>query len=266
MIDQNASDTEQAQCCTYEQPLCERMRLFMRLESMFTQMRDFHSGNEYYAIQLFLDALFDVLDFFHRYEIRSEILNELQRLQTAIMRDKVQACAATMSQSEMKHRIECALHTIYELNLNKISKLRENELLNSLRQRNFNKTGSCLFEVPAYQFSLIKNSGRSNPFLIHCHSLFTTITEAIALVLKIIRASVSETREYSEDGMFLRTLDRNSRNQMLRVHLPTESNVFPRISGNYHRLAIRFMEQDDPQLRSIQTKKSVTFSLQICAL
>lgn len=266
MIDQSASDTEQAYYCTYEQPLSERMRLFMRLESMFAQMHDFHSGNEYYAIQLFLDALFDVLDFFHRYEIRSEILNELQRLQTAIMRDKIQASTAMMSTSTMKEAINRALHAVYEVNLNQISKLRENELLNSLCQRNFNKSGSCLFEVPAYQFSLIKNNGGSSPFLIHCHSLFTTIAEAIALTLKIIRTSVPETREYSEDGMFLRTLDRNSRNQMLRVHLTHDNNVFPRISGNSHRLAIRFMEQDDPQLRSTQTQKPVTFSLQICAL
>lgn len=266
MSSQTASHAEKAPYCTYEQPLCERMRLFMRLESMFAQMRDFHIGDEYYAIQLFLDALFDVLDFLHRYEIRSEILNELQRLQTAIMRDQLQASIVAMTQSEMEEAIDLSLHAIYEINLNKISNLRENELFNSLRQRNFNKSGNCLFEVPAYQFWLMKNGGRSNPFLSHCHSLFSTIAETIALVLKIIRASVPSTREYSEDGMFLRTLDRNRRNRMLRVHLTPQDNVFPRISGNNHRLAIRFMEQDDPQLRSIQTREPVAFSLQICAL
>jgi len=74
------SPETQCQLSTYEQPLNERIRLFMRLESMFFQMKNFHRADEYYSIQLFLDALFDVLDFLHRYEIRSEIIKELQGL------------------------------------------------------------------------------------------------------------------------------------------------------------------------------------------
>ncbi len=266
MIDPLTYPSQQAPYCTYEQPLCERMRLFMRLESMFAQMRDFHLADEYYTIKLFLDALFDVLDFLHRYEIRAEILNELQRLQSAITRDRLHTEMIAMTQPKLEEAIHLSLQTIYDVNLNLISNLRENELFNSLRQRNFNQSGNCLFEVPAYQFWLAKNGGESNPFLIHCHRLFASISEAIALVLRIIRASAVPTREYSDDGMFLRTLNRDRRNQMLRVHLTAEDKVFPRISGNNHRLAIRFMEQENPQMRSTQTEKPLAFSLQICSL
>ena len=81
------SPETQCQLSTYEQPLNERIRLFMRLESMFFQMKNFHRADEYYSIQLFLDALFDVLDFLHRYEIRSEIIKELQGYKTGIDRE-----------------------------------------------------------------------------------------------------------------------------------------------------------------------------------
>lgn len=255
-----------ARHCIYEQPLCERMRLFMRLESMFQQMRLFHTADEYYSIQLFLDALFDVLDFLHRYEIRSEILKELHRLQTAILRDTLQPTGAFASHAEMETAVDAALREIHDINLNPISMLRENELFNSLRQRNFNQSGSCLFEVPAYQFWLAQNTDRTNPFLVHCYSLFTPIANAISLILKMVRQSTDIIEVHTEDGMLLKTLDKDKRNQILRVHMTPEHKVFPRISGDNHRFAIRFMEQADPQTRSAQTNEPVYFSLQICSL
>lgn len=264
---QTFNDTHQEfKACIYEQPLCERMRLFMRLESMFKQMHLFHKADEYYSIQLFLDALFDVLDFLHRYEIRSEILKELQRLQTAIIRDTLQPGHGFSSQTAMENAIDHSLQAIHDIDLNPISLLRENELFNSLRQRNFNQSGNCLFEVPAYQYWLAKNGGDANPFLVHCYSLFTPIAEAIKLVLGMVRASAEISQEHTNDGMFIKTLDKDKRNQLLRVHLTTEHNVFPRISGDNHRFAIRFMEQDNPQMRSSQTTRPVHFALQICEL
>ncbi|SUO95110.1 cell division protein ZapD [Suttonella ornithocola] len=252
--------------CVYEQPLSERMRLFMRLESIFLQMHLFHKADEYYSIQLFLDALFDVLDFLHRYEIRSEILKELHRLKTAIARDNIQCLEHFKSHTEMEDAIDHALNAIHDIDLNPISMLRENELFNSLRQRNFNQSGNCLFEVPAYQFWLAKNIHNTNPFLIHCYNLFIPISDAISLVLGMVRACAECTEESTHDGMFLKTLDKDKRNQILRIHLDPQHNVFPRISGDNHRFAIRFMEQDNPQMRSVQTNRPVHFALQVCAL
>lgn len=249
----------------YEQPLSERMRLFMRLESMFMQMRLFHEADEYYSIQLFLDALFDVLDFLHRYEIRAEILKELQRLETVIDRDQLPLENCSFSLEEIMTDIQITLNEIHALNLNPISALRENELFNSLRQRNFNQSGNCLFEVPAYQFWLAKNSKQSNPFLDHCYTLFTPIADAITRILRLVRSSATITQEHTDDGMFIKTLDNALRHQLLRIHLGPDHSVFPRISGDNHRFAIRFMEQANPQMRSTQTQQPVDFSLQICA-
>lgn len=258
----NHRQTTEAGLYIYEQPLSERMRLFMRLESMFEQMRLFHKADEYYSIQLFLDALFDVLDFLHRYEIRAEILKELQRLKSLLERD----VEHILMHSTHGCDIDCTLKEIHDMNFNPISALRENELFNSLRQRNFNQSGNCLFEVPAYQFWLGQNHERENPFLLYCHSLFSPIAKAISLILTLVRSGATITQESTDEGMFLKTLDKDKRNQMLRVHLSPEAKVFPRISGDNHRFAIRFMEQPNPQLRSAQTERPIAFGLQVCVL
>ena len=151
------SPQTQCQLSTYEQPLNERIRLFMRLESMFFQMKNFHQADEYYSIQLFLDALFDVLDFLHRYEIRSEIIKELQGYNTGIDREHFALGWTLEDRVATLEHIDMSLQEAYALNFNPISALRENELFTSLRQRNFNQSGNCLFEVPAYQYWLLQN-------------------------------------------------------------------------------------------------------------
>lgn len=261
MMHNTAFQGESSSLHIYEQPLAERMRLFMRLESMFEQLHLFHQANEYYSIRLFLDALFDILDFLHRYEIRAEVFKELQRISLALEREYLGA-----DKTFLEEKVSAALAKIHQLDFNPINRLRENELLNSLRQRNVNKSGNCLFEVPAYQFWLANNIGHENEFLNYCYQLFIPLSEAIAVSLSIIRSSATLTEEYTDNGIFLKTLDKDRKNQILRIHLPTSHCVFPRISGDNHRFAIRFMEQNNPQTRSVQTKEPVVFSLQICAM
>ena len=250
----------------YEQPLNERMRLFMRLEAMFTQMKNFHRADEYYSIQLFLGALFDVLDFLHRYEIRSEIIKELQRYRTAIERGTLPLEAQQESADTLMVRIDECLHEAHALNFNIISTLRENELLNTLRQRNVNQSGSCLFEVPAYQYWLIRQSNRENPFLVQCYEMFHPIIRAIVLILRMVRDSAQTETVCADNGMFLRSLNSQMRNQMIRVHMSAQDTVFPRVSGDKHRFAVRFMHQDSVENRAEQSKMSLCFGVQICAL
>lgn len=250
----------------YEQPLSEQIRLFMRLESMFAQMNMHYNAQKYYALQLFLDALFDVLDFLHRYEIRSEILKELQRFKTLLQRNTDNISAMFSNVAALVEELEVSLEAMHTLNFNPIGSLRENELLNSLRQRNFNQTGNCLFEVPAYQFWLHKNTLEKDGFLDDCYQLFVPISESISLILNMLRESATLTNEFTNDGLFLKTLQHEKRNQMIRIHLKEKDTVFPRVSGDNHRFSIRFMEQNDPRIRSQQTTQAVNFKLQICAL
>ena len=250
----------------YEQPLNERMRLFMRLETMFTQMKNFHHADEYYSIQLFLDALFDVLDFLHRYEIRSEIIKELQRYRSAIERGNLAFAQHTESSVGLLAQIDDSLSEAHAINFNIISSLRENELFNCMRQRNFNQSGNCLFEVPAYQFWLIHQGNKENPFLIRCYEMFQPIIRAIILILRLVRESDEISVVKAEKGMFLRALNSQMRNQMIRIHMTATDTVFPRVSGDKHRFAVRFHHQNGPECRAEQSRDDICFGVQICAL
>ncbi|MDO4435162.1 MAG: cell division protein ZapD [Cardiobacteriaceae bacterium] len=253
-------------CFIYEHPLNERIRLLMRLESLFLQMKQFHQNYDYYGVQWFFDALFDVLDFLHRYEIRSELIKELQSYKTAIERQSfMMHHDEEMLQSAMM-RIDESIRQIYGLNLNTLVNFRENELLNSLRQRNFNQSGNCLFEVPAFQYWLNQTQGKQSAFLVDCYQYFQPIMECVLLILQLVREEATCEAVESEEGMLLRNLDTKKRNQMIRIHLPESNDVFPRISGDRHRVAIRFMRQENWEERAKQMNDKISFYLQICTL
>ena len=249
----------------YEQPLNERMRLMMRLESMFSQMRLFNQAKDYYEIQLFLDSLFDVLDFLHRYEIRSELIKELQRYKALLNREDSEYRPTPCSSDTLESEIEQHLASIHNINFNLISALRENELFNSLRQRNFHKSGNCLFEVPAYQFWLGHRNNQDSAFLTDCYERFLPIERCVELILHLVRTGSEEVQTSCDDAIFVKTLDNRRTNQMIRIHMPKGIDTFPRVSGDKHRFAIRFMRQDSPIDRAYQINSPVTFGLQICA-
>lgn len=253
-------------CFVYEHPLNERIRLFMRLEALFLQMKQFHQASEYYSIQLFLDALFDVLDFLHRYEIRSELIKELQNYKTAIERGTFMLERDSNYREQSLLDLDKSIHEIHGLSLQILSILRENELLNSLRQRNFNQSGNCLFEVPAFQHWLNQAQGQQSAFLLEVYQYFLPIIQSIGLVLRLVRDEAECEMVTSEEGMLLRNLDAKKRNQMIRIHLPKTIQAFPRISGDRHRVAIRLMAQQLLSERAKQIAEKTEFHLQICML
>lgn len=246
----------------YEHPLNERIRLFLRLEHVLKQMEHVQNAREMYAVQLFLDALFDSLDFLHRYEIRSEIIKELQFYRSYLNRQE-----EALTEAALLKRIDEILSQTHQLNINLISALRENELFNSLRQRNFNQSGNCIFEVPAYQYWLQRVAQQQNEFSMECYALFKPIAEAIDLILNLVRRCSESSEALAEEGIYLKTIDSKKRSQMLRIHLAEDLPVFPRISGDKHRFAIRFMRQEQPRERAMQVQDlPIPFTLQVCAV
>ena len=64
---------------TYEFPLNERIRVFIRLEQLFQQFSHFLSGLTVFDKRAAINALLDIMTIFRRNDLKSEILKELDR-------------------------------------------------------------------------------------------------------------------------------------------------------------------------------------------
>lgn len=245
----------------FEQPLNERVRLFLRLEALFDQLKRFCQARDPYETQFFLDALLDVMDFLHRYEIRSDLLKELEHIRNRLEEN----CLPNVT-AELLPQTLGMIEACHHFNYLPINQLRENELLISLRQRSTQRSGYSLFEIPAYQNWLLHHYQNSSQTFPELYGLFACIEEAINLCLDVFRQSGEPQEETTNDGLFIKNLrDRDATYHMLRLKITNAPNVFPRISSGKHRFSIRFMEQEDFFQRAQQVQRPIHFTLSICA-
>lgn len=252
---------------TYEQPLNERVRLLLRLESVFGQAIAHQKAEDQYQTQMCLDALFSLLNLTNRYELRAEVLKELERIRSIFkLAEKADAVSSNRLAKVQEELSDCA-KTLHGLDSKHIDRIRNIEFLNIIKQRNIHDTGSYVFEVPVLQYWLLQDSMVRQQQVERWINDFLPFKKAIDFLLRLIRESAVPSDECAENGIFLKTIDsKKGYHQLLRVDVSHSYNVFPKISGGKHRFAIRFMEQNRNDLKTVQTSENVRFRLQTCMI
>ncbi|HFQ14627.1 MAG TPA: cell division protein ZapD [Gammaproteobacteria bacterium] len=249
----------------YEQPLNERMRTFMRLEHLFQQSAYNMRGFSVWDSRATIAGLIDILDLLSRGDLKTEILKELDYQQTALAALKNRPGVDQQQLGSILAQLQQAQEQLHEHSEQLGQSLRENELLNSLRQRSSITCGCCSFDLPAYHFWLQQDPEKRSGILEQWYDSLAVISRPIDLILAILREGADPREVVAEQGFYQQSPDGNAPVQLLRVSLPAESNCFPEISAGKHRFTIRMLEPQ-PQGRPLQTQEDVPFSLWCCAL
>ncbi len=251
----------------YELPINERVRLMLRLEEVFAQAEKYESVADRYETKMCLDSLFALLNLTNRYDLRVELLKELERIRTVLT-------MAKNSENVNLEKIDIYLNTIskkvnilHDIDSRKIEKIRHVEFLNIIKQRNIHDTGNYLFETPELLFWMSQPVKDRQKDMQSWLEGFISYRGAVEFLLNLIRESVEPTDEVAKEGIFLKTMDSKIQNQQLiRVELQDSTKFYPRISGGKYRFAIRFMEQISKEERAKQTEEDVKFKLYTCTV
>lgn len=249
----------------YEYPLNERIRNFMRLENAFAQIAHFAARNEIWDNQASLLVLLEVLSIMDRYDIKNEIIKELDRnisalntfIDAPIMHNKL---AQTLDE------LNTHVQAIQKID-GKVSKsLRDDDLLNTMRLRTALVAGVNNFEIPSYYYWLQQPDNIRQAQLDKWLADSIPIADAISLLLELIRDSADFTPRLAESGFFQTPLMGNQSYQMLRIVLPIDSTCFPETSGNKHRISVRFLTYANTKQRPQQVSSNVDFNLSCCGI
>lgn len=250
----------------YEQPLSERMRSFLRLEHLFKQADDAMNGSTSWSSRASLETIIEIHNLVGRSDLKTEILKELERHTKNLM--------ALFENPKVDHqRLDHVLLALDSLSGKIFSdnnpfghQLKKNEFINAIKQRTTVPGGTCEMDMPGYHFWLQHPIDERNTNLTEWMSGFDSLRQAIELILRLIRDSVTPTAELAEDGFFQRSLDSNNPVQLLRIGIPIESAFYPEISGGKHRFTIRFLQQESFELRPKQIKQDINFELSCCMI
>jgi len=250
---------------TYELPLSERIRTFLRLEDLFEQMHHFSQHDGEWQNRAELSCLLDILAISSRIDLRSEITKEIERHTK---------CLIVFAQNPRvdREKLEQSIAQLNQLNNTLLSSngrvdqiLTRVELLKCLAQRNSIPGGTCDFDLPAYHFWLNKPLSTRREEIQSWTANLNPVRKAISLLLQFIRFSSSPIRKIASAGFYQQSLDTNQAVHLLRVSLPLDSHYFAEISGGKHRFTVRFMQAMESE-RPAQTESDIQFTLSICQL
>jgi cell division protein ZapD len=249
----------------YEFPLNERIRIFMRLERLFQEIDYFSRGTTPLDSRVVMGRLIEALTIFSRYDLRSELLKEIDRHNQVLAK-------LTGNRHVDDSKVNKILADLDELgsqlyrNTGKLGQsLMDTDLFKAISQRTAIPGGTCSFDLPAFHYWLEQESAARKEDLALWLQPFESIRSAIQLLMGFLRCSASATEEVAQQGFFQKNLDHNLPFQLLRVFVGRQYPCFAEISGGKHRFTIRFLAQAVND-RPAPFKEDVSFHLTCCLL
>jgi cell division protein ZapD len=251
----------------YETPLNERMRTFLRLEFMFQQLDFSARGESPWDTRSALHAFFEIYSIVSRNELKSELLQELDRHYANLSRLMESPGVDPKTLAQVLQDIGTIRETLLMAKVLSQESIRRNEFLTGIRQRSSIPGGTCSFDLPAFHHWLEQNDVMQRlAYLDEWRAPLQPLTEAVGLILAMVRQSAVATQEKASQGLFQMNLDGNAPTQMTRIMVDQSASVFPEVSGGKHRFTIRFLEQPNPNSRAAQAEWDVPFELACCVI
>jgi cell division protein ZapD len=248
----------------YEYPLNERVRTLLRLEDLFERVRFFLAKQEPLDHHAALITLFEILEVASRADLKSDLIQELERQKQVLMSFRSNPEIAEEVLNEVLSDIEHASQALFAMTGKIGQHLRENEWLMSIKQRTGIPGGACEFDLPSYHFWLHRDSGGRMADMLAWISPLYPLRDGSAIVLRLLREGGKPGRHVAHQGAFSQMLGGKVA-QMVRIRLPRDSQFIPEISANKYALNIRFtMFGVEPRPRVVDS--DVEFELTFCNL
>ncbi|HUN26094.1 MAG TPA: cell division protein ZapD [Steroidobacteraceae bacterium] len=250
---------------TFEQPLNERMRTFLRLDFLYNQGLFHNEAPSQWGSRAAMSSLLDILAIMTRSDTRSEVLKELERHLTIL------------NEYQSKPGVDSGrLHTLLAnllrmrtelLNCGAafLQPLRDSEFLNAIKHRSAIPGGTCEFDLPDYFYWLSQPADTRMRTFGQWLGMLRPLCDAIAELLWLTRQSGRAREETAQAGVFHINFERDSPTQLLRIALPASLGLYPEISGSHYRCSIRFLAWHGLESRPTQSEGDVRFMLSCCA-
>ncbi len=249
---------------TYEQPLNERMRTFLRLSFLLDQA-DFHAqGSSTWQSRAAVASLLDVVAILGRGDVRQEVVKELEKSGSELLQYRTQPGVDRTRLDTILDDISSLIKGLEGSGTTVLQRLKESEFLNAVKHRSAIPGGTCEFDLPDYRHWLSLSFEQRRVDFSTWLDVLAPLRNGLHKVLWLVRESAQLQPEVARAGMYQHVIERGLSVQLLRVGLPKEAGIFPEISGSPHRFTVRFHNWRDIDNRPIQTTEDVHFYLACC--
>ena len=251
---------------TYEHPLNERVRAFLRLEHLFEQINHYIDSQSHWDSRIALESIIEISNILERTDLRNETIKELERHVATLTK---LSSKPSVNQPTLKNILDDLEHSFEMMHSSPgkaSSSLREHEFLNGIRQRLTIPGGTCCFDIPAYHYWLNLTYHQRQEDMRLWVKTFNPIQHAVSLILHLIRNSTVPIQEIAPFGLYQKSLQPQTPCQLVSITLPASLGLYPEVSGSKHRITVRFLTARFDGSRGAQTSEDVPFEITRCTI
>ena len=250
---------------SYDYPFNERIRTLLRLEDLFVKTQHYLRGDHEFNHHTTLIGIFQILDVIDRAELKTDLLQELDRQKIVMESLRGNPSIAENILNEVIEEIEKTARLLRQ-NTGKIGQsLRDNEWLMGIKQRAGIPGGVCEFDVPSYHYWLALAPAQRKQDLESWLAPLMPLYDGLRIILHILRGSGVATKLLASQGAYQQMLGGAKPAQMLRVSVDDSLGCFPEVSANKYAINIRFNVLE-PAQKPRQCDTDVAFELTLCNL
>lgn len=249
---------------TYEYPFNERIRTYLRLESLFRRLLELVAREDALDHHYALASLFEVMDVGARADLKSDVLRDLEKQKQILNGYRGNPSIAQTVLDEVLQQIEHCFTHLNNLTGKAGHQLTENDWLMSIRSRIGIPGGTCAFDLPAYFAWQHESADKRRLDLQRWISSLTPLADAITLLLTLLRDSGVPQKVMAPGGQFQQALPPGRTFQLLRLSIEPGLGLIPEISGNRLIVSIRLMRlEGDERLHA--SNQDAAFDLTLCS-
>lgn len=249
---------------TYEQPLTERMRTFLRIEFLQAQALFHARDRSNFAARAAIASLLEILAIVGRVDVRADVLKELDRHADLLQQYRRTPGIDSARLNGLIEDVDGLRKELAALGVSFANPLKENEFLSMIRQRSAIPGGTCVFDLPDYAYWLQLAHEERSRHLATWLDQFRPVGDAVAKVLWLTREATEPVPCTAPNALYQRTLEKQGQHNLVRVLLPVGSAIFPEISAGPQRFTVRFVEWLGVTCRPRQASGTVQFRLALC--
>jgi cell division protein ZapD len=246
----------------YEYPFNERIRTLLRLEDLYEKFIFFLHQEHPQQHHIALATIFEMLEVAGRADLKSDLLQELERQKQTLLGFKSNPNVASERLDEILARVDGSLSALMNSQGKTGQNIRDNEWLMSIRGRTIIPGGACEFDLPSYYAWQHRSPQQRFNDISGWFAPLVPLFDAISLVLSLLRESGRSTKTIAQAGSYQQMLQ-GKVYQMLRLGIDEALGAIPEISANKYMLWVRFMSQDG-DMKPKSFENDVPFELALC--
>lgn len=247
----------------YEQPLNEIIRVCLRLEQLFQQIDHQLPDTSEIGTRNLITYIINILHLLDRPDLKAKLAKELTHHLTNLMRYNHAPDIDSAKLRDLTAQLEDLSRSLIDSSGKIGYRLRDTEILNTLRLHLASPGGGCSFDLPLFHFWLQQPADVRMATINAWLNDFAQIRKAVNLLLDLVRKNTKSEKKTAVHGFHQELLDPQSNLRMLRISIDRTLGVFPENSVGRHFLSVRFFLPDIDK-RPVQYSENLDFLLEYC--